>query len=157
MFLPFAFDVLSRTYLARFSDTLTDKDLTACDVAVRTCHSRHGAMAGLQDFSAVGEVEISSSQLVSHARRLSIMTGQQRVIVADGMLFGMMRMFAAYQSQHILEPIVLRTLPEAYKSLGVAFTDFHPVALAIAAEGIADAALARDLHALYPLDRARSH
>jgi hypothetical protein len=157
MFLPFAFDVLSRTYLARFRDTLTDEDLTACDVAVRTCHSRHGAMAGLQDFSGVGEIEISSSQLLSHASRLSVMTGQQRVIVADGMLFGMMRMFATHQSQHSLEPIVLRTLPEAYKLLGIAFADFHPVALATAAEEIAGTALARGLRALYPLDCASSH
>jgi hypothetical protein len=157
MFLPFAFDAHSRTYLARFSDTLTDHDLEAFSVAVSACRFRHGATAGLQDFSRVGEVELSSGQLVSRAKRLAIMTGQQRVIVADGMLFGMMRMFAAYQSLHSVEPIILRTLPEAYKSLGVAIEDFHPVVPGTETAGTADASLARRLEALYPLDCSGPH
>lgn len=129
MFHPFAYDEPSRTCLARFSGTLTEHDLIAYDVAARACLGLHGPIAALVDFSHVEAVEVTTAQIVARGMCPQIMTGQKRAIVANGVLFGMMRMFGAYQSRESLEPMIMRTLPEAYKALGLVARDFHPVEL----------------------------
>jgi hypothetical protein len=153
MFFPFAFDERSNTYLARFSDTLTQEDFAAFDVAALACRALHGPTAGLMDFSRVGEVRVSSAEMVCRGLQPQIMTGQPRAIVADGMLFGMMRMFGAYQSRDSVEPMIMRTLPEAYKALGLVAGDFHPIEVGTNIDVGSDAALGRELSVLYPLDR----
>ena len=153
MFFPFAVDARSNTYLARFSDTLTLEDFAAFDFATLACRALHGPTAGLMDFSRVDEVRVSSAQMVSRGVAPQIMTGQQRAIVADGMLFGMMRMFGAYQSRDNVEPMIMRTLPEAYKALGLVAGDFHPIEVGTSIDVGPDAALGRALSVLYPLDR----
>jgi hypothetical protein len=153
MFFPFAVDKQSKTYLARFSDTLTLADFAAFDFAALAFRASHGPTAGLMDFSRVGEVRITSEQIVSRGMVPQIMTGQPRAIVVDGMLFGMMRMFGAYQSRDGVEPMIVRTLPEAYKALGLVAGDFHPIEVGTGIDVGPDAALGRTLSVLYPLDR----
>jgi hypothetical protein len=91
--------------------------------------------------------------MVSRAMAPQIMTGQPRAIVADGVLFGLMRVFGAYQSKDSVEPMIMRTLPEAYKALGLVAGDFHPIEVGTNIDVGPDAALGRALSILYPLDR----
>ena len=105
------------------------------------------------DFSHVDAVEVTTDQIVARGMCPQIMTGQKRAIVANGVLFGMMRMFGAYQSRDSVEPMIMRTLPEAYKALGLAAGDFHPIEVGTNIDVGSDAALGRELSVLYPLDR----
>jgi hypothetical protein len=136
MFHPLTYDGTCRTYLASFSGTLTEQDLADCREALQECLLRHGPVAGLQDFSEVTRCELTASLTVSRGLAPQLMTGQKRVIVAEGLVFGMMRMYAAYQSTHNVEPIVVRSFSEAYEELGFVAGDFHPVALAANIPGV---------------------
>ena len=130
MFHPITYDELHRTYLARFSGTLTEQDMIAFDAATVACRTLHGPADGLVDFTEVDLTEITTKQFVSRGMRPQIMTGHRRAVVANGLLFGMMRMFAAYQSRDDPEPMIIKhSLPEAYEALGLVACDFHPVAL----------------------------
>lgn len=132
MFHPIVYDEQSRTYLARFSGTLTDQDMAASDVAARKCLALHGPTAGLLDFSYVVSCALTSAQTAARGSQPEIMVGQKRAIVANAAVYGMMRMFHAYQPQDSVAPMILRTLPEAYAALGLVERDFHPVALDLA-------------------------
>ena len=129
MFDPLSYDEKHRTWLARFSGALTEQDLNASSCGIRECLLRHGPTAGLLDFSDVVSVEVTYAQIVSRGMRPQTMVGQKRAIVADGVAFGMMRVFGVYQSGHGVEPMIMRTLAEAYDALGLVAEDFHPVPL----------------------------
>jgi hypothetical protein len=129
MFHPLAYDDKYRTWLARFSGKLTEADLDVSSNSIRECLILHGPTAGLLDFSAVDTVEVTCAQIVSRGMRPQTMVGQKRAIVADGVVFGMMRMFGVYQSEHSLGPMIMRTLGEAYDALELVAEDFHPVPL----------------------------
>lgn len=141
MFHPFAYDEKHRTWLARFSGTLTEQDLVASDVATRECLARHGPAAGLLDFSCVDSMAVTVAETVSRGLRPQIMVGQKRAIVANGVVFGMMRIFGTYQSRDSLEPMVMHTLPEAYEALGLPAHDFQPVALSTPLAPVSPASL----------------
>jgi hypothetical protein len=128
MFHPIAYDDQCRTYLARFSGTLTDQDLVDFKVAVRECRRLHGLTAGLQDFTQVESCASTTSETVARGMEPQIMTDQRTAVVAGGAVFGMMRLCSSYHDQ-ILVPAIVRTLSEAYELLGLATRDFHPVAL----------------------------
>jgi len=129
MFHPFAYDERHRTYLVHFSGTLTQQDMLAFDVAALECRDLHGPVDGLIDFSDVESVDVTTAQFVARATRPQIMVGQSRAIVANGLVFGFMRMFGVYQSRDGVEPMIVRTLPEAYEALGLVVDEFRPVAL----------------------------
>ena len=129
MFDPVAYDEKHRTWLARFSGTLTEADLDASSNDISECFILHGPTAGLLDFSAVDSVEVTYAQIVSRGMRPQTMVGQKRAIVANGAVFGLMRVFRVYQSEHSLEPMIMRTLVQAYDALDLVAEDFHPVPL----------------------------
>ncbi len=129
MFHPFTYDEQHRTYLARFSGTLTPQDMAAFDVAVHACRALHGLTEAVVDFSDVASVDVTTEQFIARAKQPQIMTGQKRALVANGMLFGMMRLYGTYQSMAGLEPMIVHSLAEAYEALGLPAGDFHPVAL----------------------------
>ena len=129
MFHPFAYDERHRTYLVHFSGTLTQQDMLAFDVAALECRDLHGPVDGLIGFSDVESVDATTDQFVARATKPQIMVGRKRAIVANGLVFGLMRMFGVYQSREGVEPMIVRTLPEAYEALGLVADEFHPVAL----------------------------
>ena len=151
MFHSFAFHEDTHTYVACFSGTLLDEDWAAFDAALVACRSLHGPANVLLDFGGVEKVEISCEQIVARGWQQSLMPGQQRVIVANNALFGLMRMYAAYQAHHGVMPIIVRTLSEAYEALGLTHL-VKPKGAPIDCEG--DVALARALNALYPIEPA---
>ena len=55
------------------------------------------------------------------------MADQKCAIVANGVVFGMMRMFGLYRAGAGDGPMVVRTLPEACEALGLMASSFHPV------------------------------
>jgi hypothetical protein len=129
MFHPFTYDERHRTYLAHFSGTLTQQDMLAFDAAALECRDLLGPVHGLIDFSDVESVDVTTAQFVARATRPQIMVGHKRAIVANGLVFGLMRMFGVYQSREGVEPMIVHTLPEAYEALGLVADEFHPVAL----------------------------
>jgi hypothetical protein len=129
MFDPIAYDEKHRTWLARFSGTLSEQDLDGASSGIGECFILHGPTAGLLDFSAVDSVKVTYAQIVSRGMRPQTMVGQKRAIVADGAVFGMMRVFGVYQSEHSVEPMIVRTLGQAYDALDLVAEDFHHVPL----------------------------
>jgi hypothetical protein len=56
------------------------------------------------------------------------MAGEQRVLVASRPeVFGIVRMFGLNQASTGDEPLVLRTMDEAYATLGLDAPDFQPL------------------------------
>ena len=56
------------------------------------------------------------------------MRGRQRILVApQDEVFGMLRMYGLHQSALGDEPMVVRSLQEAFDLLGVRASDFQPV------------------------------
>ena len=130
MFHPLAYDERNRVYLARFSGTLTDQDQVEFAIVAKALRHQHGPVAGLQDYLGVETLAITTTQTISRGSAPPIMTGQKRAVVADGVIFGMFRMFATYQeAKGDLPPAVVRTLAEAYDVLGLIGRDFNPVPL----------------------------
>lgn len=127
MFHPLAYDETCRTYLARFSGTLTDQDQADFAKVAKALRQLHGPVAGLQDYRDVEMLAITTNQTVQRGYVPQIMVGQKRAVVADGVVFGMMRMFATYQeARGELPPVIVRTLAEAYDVLCIMPADFKP-------------------------------
>jgi hypothetical protein len=120
MFQTLAVDDQGKNYFARFDGTLTAMDLAEFDLALVGCRSSDGFVSGLLDFTGVIGVELTTEEVVSRGKRSSFMGGHLRVIVANGLLFGLMRMYATHKSQNSIEPVVVRTLSRAYEELGLA-------------------------------------
>jgi hypothetical protein len=118
-----------KVLLVRFSDRLARGDLAALDRAARAFVAQHGVMRGLVDFTAVQAVEIDTAEFVRRGQQAAIMTGQDRVYVMPRPdLFGLGRMFSTYQKiGGNREPLVVRTLDEAYQALELVDPKFEPL------------------------------
>ncbi len=118
-----------RVLLTRFSDRLARDDLAQLDRAARAFVAEHGVARGLVDFTAVDVVEIDTAEFVRRGQQASIMTGQDRVYVMPRPdLFGLGRMFSTYQKiGGNREPVVVRTLDEAYRALELVDPEFQPL------------------------------
>lgn len=123
--LDMAFDRDNRILWIRFSMALTGETLKRLDGAVKKFVAREGAADSILDFSSAPQDSIETSLI--HQRNSSplIMPGRRRVFVAPrDQLFGMLRMYAAYQDD---PPAVVRTFDEALKVLQLTEPTFEPV------------------------------
>lgn len=123
------YDSARRILLARFGPSLTQQGLAEMQDAGRAFAASTGACDAIIDFSAVTHVDVSSQYLVSRAREKPVFSGHRRVFVASReVVFGLSRMFGTQQNAATGEaPTVVRTLREAYETLGVTEPDFRPV------------------------------
>lgn len=115
--------------LVRFSDRLAHDDLAHLDRQARAFVARHGVSRGLVDFTDVSVNEIDTAEFVRRGQQAAIMTAQDRVyVMPQPELFGLGRMFSTYQKiAGNREPIIVRTIDEAYKALDLTDPKFEPL------------------------------
>jgi hypothetical protein len=127
----FEFDPGNKVLMVRVEGRLTDQLLAEVLLAIRKYSTAMQPRAGIVNFSAVTEVEISSGVIRELARQEPVMldASRPRVIVAPGeVMFGLSRMFqlAGERTRPLLD--VVRTLDEALALLGVVSPQFEPLA-----------------------------
>lgn len=89
--------------------------------------AREGPMHQILDFTAAPPVDVPTVLARERAAVPPSAPGHRRVHVAPGdHLYGMMRMYSAYQDDPGL--LIVRSLDQAYDVLGVAAGDFEPLA-----------------------------
>lgn len=115
--------------LVRFSDRLARDDLSRLDRAARELVARQGPSRGLVDFTAVEVIEVDTAEFIRRGQQAAIMTDQDRVYVMPRPdLFGLGRMFSTYQKiGGNREPLVVRTMDEAYRALELVDPEFEPL------------------------------
>jgi len=123
------FDPRNRVLLTRLSGTYTQDDLVVRDRAVARFVARHGLMRGIMDFSAVDAIAVPIDRLVRRAHEPPLLPGQARVIVAPGgAAYEMNRVMIAHQLYvRKVEPLLVRTLDEAYRALDMNRPAFEAV------------------------------
>ncbi len=124
-----AFERRHRILLGRFIGVFSSDDIEALDRVVKKFVQENGPVVGLMDWSDVDTIAVPPWRLIQRGRAPQIALGQQRVMVApDGPLHDMVRAYADQQRNYgNLEPIVVRSLQEAYDALGVVDPVFEPV------------------------------
>jgi predicted RNA-binding Zn-ribbon protein involved in translation (DUF1610 family) len=132
--------------LTRFSGTYVATDISLRDKAVGRFVARNGLARGIMDYSAVGAVDIPIEVVVERSSQPPLLPGQARVIVSPGEpLWAMNRIFAAHRLfRQGEEPILVRSIDEAYQALSMVDPVFEPVAVDPASrlEGVAHDVLA---------------
>jgi hypothetical protein len=125
------FESRSNVLLVRFSGRLAREDLDGLYQAARDLVARQGVSRGLVDFTEVDEVAVDTGEFIRRGQQAAIMTDQDRVYVMPRPdLFGLGRMFSTYQKiGGNREPLVVRTLDEAYRALDLVDPQFEPLSL----------------------------
>lgn len=115
------FDSRHRVLLTRLSGSYSHDDLVVRDRAVARFVARHGLVRGIMDFSAVESIDVPIERLVRRAHEPPLLPGQARVIVAPGgVAYEMNRVMVAHQLySRKVEPVLVRSLEEAYRALGL--------------------------------------
>jgi hypothetical protein len=108
--------------MSRYSGVYRAEDSTLRDSAVRRFVKKHGLAHGIMDFSAVHQIEISLDSLIRRAHQPPLLPGRQRIIVApEEPTFTFSRLVAAHQLYaRKVEPVLVRSLRDAYSILGMA-------------------------------------
>jgi predicted RNA-binding Zn-ribbon protein involved in translation (DUF1610 family) len=132
--------------LTRFSGTYVATDISLRDKAVARFVARNGLARGIMDFSAVEAVDVAIEVVVERSSRPGLLSGQPRVIVAPREpLWAMNRIFAAHRLfRQGEEPLLVRSIAEAYQALSLIDPIFEPVPIDPASrlEGVARDVLA---------------
>jgi predicted RNA-binding Zn-ribbon protein involved in translation (DUF1610 family) len=117
--------------LTRFSGTYVATDISLRDKAVGRFVARNGLARGIMDYSAVEEVDIPIEVVVERSSKPGLLPGQARVIVAPREpLWAMNRIFAAHRLfRQGEEPLLVRSIEEAYEALFMVDPVFEPVAI----------------------------
>ena len=117
--------------MTRFFGTYVASDITLRDNAVGRFVTRHGLSRGIMDYTGIEAVDIPIEVVVERASRPPKLPGQARVIVAPREpMWAMNRIFAAHQLYRMgEEPLLVRSLEEAYRALRMVDPVFEPVAV----------------------------
>lgn len=125
--LELAFDRKNRILWVRFSMELTGETLKRLDEMVKQFVARDGAADAILDFSGAPPGGVETSLVHQRSSSPLIMPGRRRVFVTPhDHLFGMLRMYAAYQDN---PPAIVRTFNEALRVLQLTEPAFEPVNL----------------------------
>ena len=115
------FDRHHNVLRTRLHGTYVEADITLRDKAVARFVALHGPARGIMDFSDVQAVEVTIDSVVRRSAGPALLEGQVRVIVAPREpLWALNRIFAAHQLyRRGTEPILVRSLAEAYRALAI--------------------------------------
>ena len=131
MSIDLSYERTHRVLLVKFSGCMNLEDLNNLDTAVVAFVKTEGApRAFMTDTTAVESFDVPSGEFARRGQSKSVVSNQDRVYVMprDDM-FGMGRMFSSYQRvTGQREPIVVKTLGEAFAALDIGDADFQPVA-----------------------------
>jgi hypothetical protein len=125
-----AFERRHRILLSRFIGVFSFDDIEALDAAVKKFIHENGPVGALIDWSDIETIALPPWRLVQRGRAPQIVPGQQRVMIAppEGPIHDMVRAYADQQRDYgNVEPIVVRSLEEAYAVFGIADPVFEPV------------------------------
>jgi hypothetical protein len=112
--------------LVRFSGTLTRDEHQTMVAAVRRFVARHGPCHAIADFGAVENFKLDLDYIKNLAQSPAVLFGQKRVMVAPtDVIFATMRLFETHQSATGDEPMVVRSLAQAFDHLGIVRPDFR--------------------------------
>lgn len=117
--------------LTRFSGIYVATDISLRDKAVGRFVARSGLARGIMDYSAVEAVDIPIEVVVERSSKPGLLRGQARVIVAPSEpLWAMNRIFAAHRLfRQGEEPLLVRSIVEAYQALFMVDPRFEPLAV----------------------------
>lgn len=119
--------------MVKFSQRMTQEDLHQLDSAVVAFVKKEGATRGfLIDCTDVEDLAVPTGVFVRRGQRsANVVSDQERVyVMPQPDLFGMGRMYGTYQRMAgKKEPLVVKTLTEAFEALGLGDPMFEPVAL----------------------------
>jgi hypothetical protein len=124
------FEPTHKVMLTEFFGTLTLADLASLDSYIsRFMVGRSHDISGILDFSRVDKIAVTSAQVSGRAQQPQIRRGQRRIFVATSAeAYGLGRMFAAFQAARgNTEPEIVRSLQEAYASLGLVDPCFEAI------------------------------
>ncbi len=123
------FEPQHRVLLTRIFGTYVQDDIVLRDKAAARFVARNGLARGLMDFSGVETVDIPIDRLVRRAHEPPVLPGQFRVIVApQPITYELNRVVIAHQLySRKVEPLLVRTMKEAYDALGLVDPRFAPI------------------------------
>ena len=124
------FEPTRRILLVQFTGALSSENLNGLDSEVVAFVKKEGAPKGFViDCSKVEEVSVPTGEFVRRGQRNSVVADQDRVYVMPREdMFGLGRMFGTYQRMvGKKEPIVVKTLTEAFDALKLDDPNFQPL------------------------------
>jgi hypothetical protein len=115
------FDRRHGVLMSRFHGTYVAADIAVRDNAAERFVARHGPARGIMDFTAVEAVDVPMDYIVERAHSAPALPGQARVIVAPHEpAYSLNRVIAAHQLySRRVEPLLVGTLDDAYRALGI--------------------------------------
>jgi hypothetical protein len=115
--------------MTRLYGTVIEEDFILRNKAAAHFVVKHGPTRGIMDFSAIETIDMPLDRIVRTAQAPPILPGQARVIVEpDNPAYGLGRLIAAAQLfSRKVEPVVVRSLQDAYRALAVVEPNFEPV------------------------------
>jgi hypothetical protein len=115
--------------MTRLSGTYVVDDIVRRDAQVARFVARHGLARGIMDFTGVDAIDLPMSLIVKRSQDPPLLPGMARVIVAPhDLTYGLTRVIAAHQLfTRNVEPLLVRTLDEAYRALQMTDLTFEPV------------------------------
>jgi hypothetical protein len=115
--------------LTRLSGVYTEEDIVLRDRQVARFVARHGLARGLMDYTGVTAVDIPMDVIVRRAQAPPMLPGQTRVVVASSEpAYSLNRVIAAHQLfSRKVEPLLVKSLQDAYYALGRSRFDFELV------------------------------
>lgn len=126
----FQFDSANRILRNRFEGSVTDEELKESYRRATDWFVRVGAHSVISDFSDVTSWEVSPDTVRGLAwspPALPDASAPRFVVAPSSLLFGMARMFQLYGEETRPALRIVRSLDEAFASLGVSEVDFKPV------------------------------
>ena len=123
------FEPRHNVLMTRLYGTYVEPDITLRDKAVARFVARHGLARGIMDYTSVEAVDVPIEVVVRRSAGPALLQGQARVIVAPREpLWAINRIFAAHQLyRRGDEPLLVRSLDEAYQALAIDKPAFEPV------------------------------
>ena len=126
----FEFDPVNKILLLRFEGQLTEESVAEVYRAAQGHWAATDAKMGIADFSKATEFAISTGFLRQFANRApaGVNAKYPRVVIAPGPVqFGLTRMFQVVGERTRPSLHVVRTMDEAFATLGVQSPHFHPL------------------------------
>lgn len=123
------FEPRHNVLMTRLYGTYVEPDITLRDKAVGRFVARHGLARGIMDYTSVEAVDVAIEVVVRRSAGRALLPGQARVIVAPREpVWAMNRIFAAHSLyRRGDEPLLVRSLDEAYRALAIDQPAFEPL------------------------------
>ncbi len=122
-------DHTNRLLYFRFSGPMTDEDLLAGFAKARRWIASHGPHSSISDFSGVTTFDISSEavRILSSLPPLVPDEFHRIVVAPQDVVYGMVRVFAAFGSKTRDHVEIVRSYAEALEILGISSPNWTPI------------------------------